>query len=50
MEINNFFWELKAYFGVVGIEDEAQKVRNVSFPLKLLARVWWLRRCDDVKR
>jgi len=33
-EIDDFFWGLKAYFGVVGIKDEAQKVSNTSFSIK----------------
>ena len=48
-EIDNFFWELEAYFGAVGIVDESQKVSNASFSLKDIA-LWWHRRCDDVKR
>ena len=47
--IDNFLWELEAYFGAVGIMVEAQKVSNASFSLKDIALIWWRRRCDDVK-
>ena len=49
-EIDNFFWKFEAYFGAVGIVDEAQKVNLASFSLKDIALVWWRRRCDDVNR
>jgi len=47
-EIDNFFWNLETYFGVVGIMDEVQKVNTASFSLKDIALVWWHCRCDDV--
>jgi len=49
-EMENFFWKFEAYFGAVGIVDEAQKVKHASFSLKDIALVWWHRRCDDVNR
>ena len=45
--IDNFLWELEAYFGAVGIMDESQKVSNASFSLKDIALVLWRRRCDE---
>jgi len=47
-EIDTFFWELGAYFGAMGIENDSQKVSNASFSLKDVAFVWWHRRRDDV--
>jgi len=38
-EIDNFFWKLEAYFGVVVIKDETQKVRKASFSLKDIALI-----------
>jgi len=49
-EIDKFIWGLEAYFGVVGIGDEAQNVNNASFSLKDIALVWCRHRWDDVKR
>ena len=49
-EIDNFLWGLEAYFGVVGIEDDAKKVSNAALSLNDIALVWWRRRCDDVRR
>jgi len=49
-EIDNFLWGLEAYFGAVGIEDDAKKVSNAALSLNDIALVWWHRRCDDVRR
>jgi len=49
-EIDNFLWGLEAYFGAMGIEDDAQKLSNAAFSLNDIALIWWRRRCDDVRR
>jgi len=44
------FMGLGAYFGVIGIMEDAQKVSNSSLYLKDIALVWWHHRCGDVKK
>ena len=38
-EIDDILWGLEAYFGEVGIEDDAQKVSNAAFSLKYIVFV-----------
>ena len=49
-EIEKFLWALEAYFGAMGIEDDAQKVSNASLSLKDVALVWWRCRGDGIRR
>ena len=49
-EIDNFIWELEAYFEAMGIENDAQKVSNIAFSLRDITLVWWRHRFDDVRR
>jgi len=37
--MDNFFWGFEAYFRLVGIDDEAQKMSNAGFFLKDIALI-----------
>lgn len=49
-EVDNFLWGLEQYFGIVGIMEDAAKIKNVALYHINTAMLWWRRWQEDIRR
>ena len=48
-ELDNFLWLIERYFEVIGLQDEATKVRTATFYLVDMATLWWWRQFANME-